>query len=280
MADLPLADISRAIEAGGADWTAAENYLTALPDEERRMRLGVSLFDLPDEQDVKVGNPGSLPAPPTAIDLRNVVGKNYIGPVRDQANCGSCVAFGVVATIEGSACFKRSKPPATFDLSEADLFYCKGGPNGASCDTGWLPSRALTFCTAPGLVDERCFPYLPGNQPCRLCADAATRRFPIVSSTALTAQPTAIKSWVAQNGPVIACFIVYDDFFSYRSGVYKHVTGNQAGGHCVSIVGFNDQQGCWICKNSWRSSWGDLGFFRIAYGQCRIESWENYGVIV
>ena len=36
--------------------------------------------------------------------------------------------------------------------------------------------------------------------------------------------------------------------------------------------------GCWIAKNSWGPSWGDHGFFRIAYGQCAIESWAVQGV--
>ena len=71
---------------------------------------------------------------------------------------------------------------------------------------------------------------------------------------------------------------MYQDFFSYRSGVYRHVTGGQAGGHCVEIVGYNDAQGCWICKNSWGTNWGEGGFFRIAYGQCQLETWYGpYG---
>jgi hypothetical protein len=37
------------------------------------------------------------------------------------------------------------------------------------------------------------------------------------------------------------------------------------------FVGYDDTQGCWICKNSWGSAWGESGFFRIAYGQCGIE---------
>ena len=38
-------------------------------------------------------------------------------------------------------------------------------------------------------------------------------------------QAAEIKNWVAANGPVSACFVVYQDFFSYQSGIYKHVTG-------------------------------------------------------
>jgi len=69
-----------------------------------------------------------------------------------------------------------------------------------------------------------------------------------------------------------AALTVYNDFFSYSSGVYRHVSGEAAGGHCVCVVGYNDAGGYWICKNSWGDGWGDDGFFRIAYGECGIDS--------
>ena len=46
----------------------------------------------------------------------------------------------------------------------------------------------------------------------------------------------------------------------------------------MAIVGYDDNTGCWICKNSWGTGWGEQGFFRIAYGQCNIESMGNFGV--
>lgn len=278
MAELELREIEAAIGQEGADWQASSNRIADMPSEERRRRLGVPIAELREEkvEEAEI-TPSAEPAAPTHFDLRNVNGTNYIGPVRDQGNCGSCVAFGVLACLEGSACFKKGKDPRQFDLSEADLYFCKAG-GGVNCDTGWLPSRAVPHCLNPGIVDEACFPYTARNQPCSLCADAANRRFRATSSSNLTNRPDAIKTWISQNGPVVGCFIVYTDFFYYRSGIYRHVSGNQEGGHCVAIVGYDDAQGCWICKNSWGDDWGENGYFRIAYGQCRIESWENPGV--
>ena len=37
---------------------------------------------------------------PAAYDLRNVGGNNFVTPIQDQSACGSCVAFGTVATVE------------------------------------------------------------------------------------------------------------------------------------------------------------------------------------
>ena len=46
----------------------------------------------------------------------------------------------------------------------------------------------------------------------------------------------------------------------------------------MTLVGYDDGQGCWIAKNSWNTGWGDSGFVRIGYGECRIESYQAVGV--
>jgi len=71
-------------------------------------------------------------------------------------------------------------------------------------------------------------------------------------------------------------FNVYSDFMNYASGVYVHKTGTLEGGHAVKILGwgYDSASGLnyWICANSWNTNWGEKGFFRIAFGQCGIDS--------
>ncbi|MFP3952058.1 MAG: C1 family peptidase, partial [Candidatus Bathyarchaeia archaeon] len=86
----------------------------------------------------------------------------------------------------------------------------------------------------------------------------------------LTSETESIKR-ALQEGPVVAAFSVYTDFYNYESGIYRHTSGDYMGGHCVTIVGYNDVDGYWICKNSWGVDWGEEGYFRIAYGECGIE---------
>ncbi|KAJ1629113.1 hypothetical protein T492DRAFT_594115, partial [Pavlovales sp. CCMP2436] len=68
------------------------------------------------------------------------------------------------------------------------------------------------------------------------------------------------------GGSLDTAMMVYQDFFTYRSGIYKW-PGNtpQAGGHAVKIVGYGTEKGVdfWACQNSWGSEWGEKGFFRI-----------------
>src|SRR5262249_49533197 len=85
----------------------------------------------------------------------------------------------------------------------------------------------------------------------------------------------AMKDYISHYGSIAACFVVYQDFFSYQSGVYRHLTGGVAGGHCVALIGYSDAESCWLAKNSWGAGWGDGGFFKIGYGECNIESYPS-----
>src|SRR5207244_1527186 len=98
-------------------------------------------------------------AAPPAYDLRNVNGHNFITPIEDQGQCGSCVAFGSIATVEGTARVQHNDPNMQIDLSEAQLFFCDASTQGATCATGWYVDAAMTFLANTGVADAPCFPY-------------------------------------------------------------------------------------------------------------------------
>ena len=58
----------------------------------------------------------------------------------------------------------------------------------------------------------------------------------------------------------------------YKSGVYKHVSGSMLGGHAIKIIGWGNEGGddYWLVANSWGTTWGIDGFFKIAMGDCGI----------
>jgi C1A family cysteine protease len=176
--------------------------------------------------------------------------------------------------MEGTLRVQRSAPDLQVDLSEAHLFYCHGRSTGQTCDTGWIPDQALTKCRDIGITDESCYPYTAGDQDCsNLCSDWSSR---VTRATEFhqVASRSDMKEWLATKGPLTACFVVFSDFFNYTGGVYHHVSGEAEGGHAVAIVGYDDSEGCWIVKNSWNDGWGEDGFFRIAYGECEIDTWQ------
>jgi uncharacterized repeat protein (TIGR02543 family) len=88
-----------------------------------------------------------------------------------------------------------------------------------------------------------------------------------------------MKQALADGGPFQATMLVYGDFFDYSGGVYRHTYGTLQGAHAVTIVGYNDSSGYWIAKNSWGTGWGENGWFKIAYGQCSIDSYAYVPII-
>jgi hypothetical protein len=86
-----------------------------------------------------------------------------------------------------------------------------------------------------------------------------------VASTAPTVD--AIRNAINTYGPLTTTMDVYADFFYYTSGVYRYSTGAYQGGHAILIVGYDDVNQCFICKNSWGTGWGEGGFFRISYAE-------------
>ncbi|HEU4425557.1 MAG TPA: C1 family peptidase [Pilimelia sp.] len=284
-----LAAIRAALGEQGQPWIAAENPMTELPEESRRRRLGVPLPSEAERAEIDARQAqvrvlhqqarAALVGAPASFDARDVAGNNYVTVVTDQGGCGSCVAFGSVAVLETTAAFTRRQPGLELDLSEAHLFYTHGASVGRNCDNGWLPLPALQMCRDIGVTFEDYFPYTPGNTGgATLNGDWPNRLARALAVSDVTANPAQMKEHISQYGAITACFMVYDDFFAYRSGVYRHVSGGLAGGHCVALIGYDDAQGCWIAKNSWGSGWGDGGFVKIGYGECDIEAWQCVGV--
>ncbi len=284
--NMDVAALQAALRQSGEKWQADTTALTALAPQQKQLRLGANppggLQELQQREQtasirVEVKAIGTYPA---AFDLRDVNGGDYITAVKDQGGCGSCVAFGSTATVEGTFRWQRGNPSLAVDLSEAQLFYCIAESQGRNCGNGWWPDNALDGYKNVGIADEACFPYTAGDQVCKLCGDWQGRAIKITGWHTIS-NTADMKTWLSTRGPLDTCFTVYDDFFSYRSGVYSHMSGDVAGGHCVCVVGYNDSLGCWICKNSWGTSWGQSGFFQIAYGQCGIDAtmWAVEGIL-
>lgn len=281
-----LNQLQSMIQASGAGWTAAATSVSALPRAQQLARLGYRGGG-PDPETLEertmksASRAGAIAAigAPAAFDWRNN-GGNYVTAIKDQGNCGSCVSFGTTAAVESKVRIQRGNAGLAVDLSEASLFFCIGPATSASCGGGWYMTPAMDGCKNVGLPDEACFPYTDHQQACNQCSDSAGRATKI-NGWHTIGSVADMKTWISTNGPLATCFTVYDDFFSYKSGTYRHVTGGVAGGHCVCVVGYNDAGGFWICKNSWGTGWGEAGYFCIAYGQCGIDStmWAVEGIL-
>ncbi|XP_064411518.1 cathepsin B [Latimeria chalumnae] len=229
-----------------------------------------------------------------------------IQEIRDQGSCGSCWAFGAVEAISDRVCI-HSKGKVNVEISAEDLLSCCGMECGFGCNGGY-PSGAWNFWTETGLVSGGlfkshigCRPYtippcehhVNGSRPSCTGEEGDTPKCVMQceagytpsyfkdkhfgsTSYAVSSNEADIQIEIYKNGPVEGAFTVYEDFLQYKSGVYKHVTGDAVGGHAIRILGWGVESGTpyWLIANSWNTDWGDKGLVKIWRGvdHCGIES--------
>jgi C1A family cysteine protease len=278
MSENEMMELQRAILDQGHDWEAGPTSLSALPPEDQERRLGLRL--VPEEM-TRLDTMMAALAPfevefPPVWDWRDVEGTDWTTPIRDQQGCGSCVAFGTVGVLEAMVKRYKDDPTLQPNLSEAHLFFCGCGD---CCNKGWWPSYALNYAKDNGVPDEACFPYQDHDMPCgNSCDDWQSRAYKVVDWSEVL-NVSSRKEWLATKGPMVGCMAVYRDFFNYTSGVYRHTSGDLAGYHAIAVVGYSEDEQCWICKNSWGTGWGDAGWFKIGYGECEMDTrFPMYGV--
>jgi putative hemolysin len=178
---------------------------------------------------------------PSAFTWRNKGGSDWMTPVKDQSQCGSCWAFSAVGATEAVFNVERNNPNFGLDLSEELL----NGGSAGSCCGGWHDA-ALGIIKNSGIPDETCLPYdvgyyntsgcdCFGNPPCNAsctglpaecsnllpadaCVDMATRLTTIANFFAVLNNIDTIKSRLIDEGPLSVCYAHQGRF---NGGVYE-----------------------------------------------------------
>jgi hypothetical protein len=279
-----LEAVRQAIAEKGAKWTAGESWVSRLSPEEFKSLCGTTLepFDASQAKLVSLPPVDNLPS---HFDWRNNNG-NWVTPPKDHRYpkyCAGCWDFSVVAQVESWWKIYHNNADSMIDLSEQFILSCSGA---GSCDGGSL-EPVLEFIRTNGVPTEACFPYqADGEIPCdNACSNWAEEAITIPGWGHVTfgdANISNIKSAVFHQ-PVVTGYTVYEDFLDYSTGVYEYVSGKPVGGHAILIIGWDDEEQCWICKNSWGTEWGETadfkpytpgahngGYFRIKWSTCDI----------
>jgi len=216
---------------------------------------------------------------PAAFDARTQW-PNLVHPIRDQQQCGSCWAFsGSEVLSDRFAIATNGKTNVV--LSPEDLVSCDTsdmGCSGGMLDTLW------NYLTSTGIVTDACFPYSAGQgvaSACQTkCSDSESWTKFKASDSFHLATVQDIQAELMKNGPLQVAFEVRKSFMNYKSGIYQHhwwqFWDQVLGGHAVKLVGWGEENGTpyWTIANSWSTSWGEDGYFRIKRGsnECGIES--------
>jgi len=257
-----------AVNSANAGWVAAHNQFSDWETEDIKTLLGARI---PPHTEQVLAHDLSLP---DTFDARQKWGK-CIHPIRDQGQCGSCWAFSSSEALSDRFCIAKG---VDVILSPQDQVSCDRGNLG--CQGGYLP-QTWQYLVNTGIVTDSCFPYASGGGAVPSCPNKCkdSEDWNKVKHHAASYAHIAsnkIQDELYNNGPAQFAFSVYEDFMNYHSGVYHHVTGRLLGGHAVKGIGWGNEGGkdYWLIANSWGTSWGDHGFFKILRGknECGIES--------
>lgn len=227
---------------------------------------------------------------PSDFDWRNVNNSSYVSPVRDQGQCGSCYAFSSMGALEGR--FRvASNNALTPIFSPQEIVSCSAYAQG--CEGGFPYLIAGKYAKDFGVIEEECYPYQGIDSKCNIqCQNPQrwrTSDYRYVGGYYGGSTVSQMQKELMANGPYSVSFEVYPDFMNYAGGVYTHQFSKHLGfnpfvltNHAVLLVGWGETaEGIpyWTIKNSWGTSWGENGFFRILRGytgeqggECAIES--------
>ncbi len=211
---------------------------------------------------------------PSSFSWRDQNGVDFSTAVKNQRGYPSCESFAMLSALEAMVQIKVGFP-FECDLSEAHLFFWSGGV----INWGSYPENDTKFLKEYGVPDEACWPY-PRDKfqyPLNTTSpDWQNRTVKITDWYYLPENRDVIKTALITNGPIPTYFLVYDDFMYYKKGIYQHKFGDVRGPHYVCIMGYNDDPGYWVVKNSWGPMYQDEGWFNIKYGECGIEQKSFY----
>ena len=206
---------------------------------------------------------------PASFDARQ---QGWIGPVKNQASCGSCWDFSGTGVVE--VAYNKAGVgggPEQFILSEQYTLDCgrNGGCGGDDNVTvlEWAKKTGL-----PSTADYGA--YHASSNRCQFKQSYTLYKVDdwgfADNSQGQGVTPTElIKAAIYTYGCVGSAIAADNAFSNVGAGqVFDRTTSNSID-HDIILVGWDDtkgKQGAWILRNSWGTSWGDGGYCYIGYG--------------
>lgn len=211
---------------------------------------------------------------------------NYVTGVRNQLY-NTCWAYGALATLE-STLLKDNVKTEQFSPMHMN-HWGTANPDG----TGWQRTYSaggysyislgyLTSWQGP-ILEKEYEETVPFSE--YMYFDSKGKEQVAVNGCIYldTKDAKTIKTAIYNYGAVVGNYHSGDSYYASETDSYfcnlKGLTTAQLNGHCIAIVGWDDSysrenfryenrpenDGAWICKNSWGADWGDNGYFYISY---------------
>jgi hypothetical protein len=172
------------------------------------------------------------------------------------------------------------EPNLDIDLSDSHCLTCSGG----DCSNGITLAQGIGTLMDIGLPPESCAPYTEATGPlggveltaCEDGCDGVDRGRVTLREVEriffdeepLEEQVEIMKEALLRS-PLLVRITVWEDFHHYLSGVYEPSDPDPETArafHALLLVGYSDERGAWLARNSWGDGWGIDGYLWLAYG--------------
>lgn len=196
---------------------------------------------------------------PDTVDWRE---KGIVNPVKDQASCGSCWAFGTIQACESAYALAHGQ---LLSCSEQNLVDCVTSCYGCS---GGLESSALDYIINEQdgyLNSEDDYPYKAVDGTCKFDSSKGINKI-VTYEHGKQGDEDYLKTLSAQGVCDIAIDASQWSFQLYTSGIYDEPSCSSSFlDHAVGLVGYgtDDNVDYWLVRNSWGPSWGEKGYIRM-----------------
>ncbi|XP_041675680.1 procathepsin L-like [Drosophila eugracilis] len=207
-----------------------------------------------------------------------------VSEVGDQGTqCFSCWAFSTTGVLEAHLAKKNKR---MVPLSPKHLVDCVPLPS-LGCLGGWV-GLAFNYTRDNGIATKASYPYKPEKDDCNWNSknSAGTLRGYV---TLDKDDEKELAEVVYNIGPVTASIDhLHDEFNQYSGGVLRIPACRSDKGnlyHSVLIVGFGTDPKWgeyWLIKNSYGTTWGENGFFRLARNannMCGVATYVQYPLL-
>jgi len=269
----------------------AHNHLSHMSEAEKKQLRGAipptqSRFaEISERSDTAVAD---------TLDWRNVNGKDYLAPIQNQGQCGSCWTFSATASLESRWAIKYGYVPK---LSEQNIVDCchTGNSDQSGCNGGWYNNawdyvasskgHAVGEITGtnqnalpkpyPGQDYLSGYPYTAKPGTCAFTGNYGAYTWPYstpnsyykksASHNIKANSPAAFKA-ALQSGPISVAIDASGSTFSYyKSGTIEASQCGTTIDHAVNVIGYgSDSNGkYWLMRNSWGTGWGENGYMKF-----------------
>lgn len=200
--------------------------------------------------------------------------------VEHQGSCNSCWAYATTDVVEAMYNIKNNKMGQKIggqgnedglELAVMQLVNCYGRP-GVGCAYGGWPDKALDYIIDNSILSESSFKNTLNGCLLNYPYDSYS-----IESYKSASGTNKIKI-ALQNGPVTAVLQWNNQIWEKggQGDVLMRCESSASALHAVVIIGYDDDKGVWIIKNS---NGGDNGIQQVKYGVCGIDTkYTTYSV--